>query len=271
MSIFDQHVEYYSAMLNEYADFDYDNDVDSWIEFQNNNDKELIDLERTFYIKKIAIGETDFDRIISLMKYIHNELFFVGTNVSPSENNTYEIMKIKKTGSLFCSYQATVLLEMLLSIGIKAIKVSCLPKEFDGDCHVVIISYLKDINKWVFFDPTFNTYFSDKDGNPLSLIEIRECYQRLQVDFKHIEINKQWELVMNGIVCDSYDEWYKIYMAKNMFRFMFPNKSTFNFPSKTDSEFIFLNPLGYDSKNEYDKISNAIHNKYTHNASIITN
>jgi hypothetical protein len=243
----------YTSILNEYPAFNSIGNID--FEFQNVQDEILIKLKNDFSIGDVAIGKSDFEKTLSLMAYVHNELFYPGDNISPKENNTYEIMKVRKTGALFCSFHATVLSEMLLSVGIKAINIFCIPKDFDYDRHVAILAYMEDVKKWVFFDPTFNTYFFDKNKNPLGIFEIREQYRNLKdITFKHIEIDKQWTLVMNGLMCDTYDDWYKIYMAKNCFRFMFPKKSEFNY-SKDSAEYIFINPIDYNINNEYDAIT----------------
>jgi len=253
---------FYKNILNEFPTFTLGPAENNFFQLQDAQEKSLIKLENDFNVTAIAIGKSDFEKTFSLMAYVHQELFFPGDNISPAENNTYEIMKVRKTGALFCSFHATVLAEMLLSIGIKAIKTSCLPKDFDGDMHVAVLAYMKEMKKWVFFDPTFNTCFFDEAGNPLSMMEIREQYRnQKEVCFKSIEIDKQWTLVMNGIVCETYNEWYKIYMAKNCFRFMFPQQSAFN-DSDRDEEYIFTNPPGYKAKNEYDTIAAASHVKY---------
>lgn len=255
MKSIDETLAVYAGILNEHPKFILNHAKNSLFEFQNEHDKSLVDLKSDFNVDVIAAGKSDFDKTLSLMMYIHKELFFPGSNISPTVNNTYEIMKVRKTGALFCSYHATVLTEMLLSIGVKAIKISCLPKDFDGDCHVAVLAYMKEKKKWVFFDPTFGTYFFDENGNPLSILEIREQYiNRKNILFKNIQIDKQWRLIMNGVVCESYDEWYRIYMSKNSFRFMFPQKSEFNY-SNTYAKYIFTNPLGYTTKNEYDTIA----------------
>lgn len=90
-------------------------------------------------------------------------------------------------------------------------------------------------------------------------MEIRKQYlNRKDIQFKGIEIDKRWTLILNGIVCETYDEWYKIYMAKNCFRFAFPQKSKFNY-SNADARYVFANPLGYKVKNEYDTIAAESH------------
>ncbi|MCL2446668.1 MAG: hypothetical protein FWD06_07875 [Oscillospiraceae bacterium] len=228
----------YIAKLNQYPDFAADAMAMNFA-WQSHDAEVLAKLNADFNVSSIAIGETDVEKAMALMAHVQKELFCVGEQISP-QDNTYAIMSARKTGALFCNYHATVLADMLLSIGIAAMKVACTPKDFDCDRHVAVVAYMRELQKWVFFDPTFNTYFFDQENMPLSVFEIREQYKTSKpVSFKPIEINKQWALVMSGLVCETYDEWYRIYMAKNSFRFKFQDE-------------LVVNPIGYNTKNEYD-------------------
>jgi len=238
MKKLDKAMRDYIGKLNEYPDFAADSE-DMLFELCGKTEA-FAKLAQDFNVSSIAVGPSDFEKTMALMAYVHQELFCVGNHISPPDN-TYDIMKARKTGALFCNYHATVLSELLLSIGIQAVKIACTPKDFDGDRHVAVLAHMKDLQKWIFFDPTFHTCFFDDQNHPLGIFEIREQYKKAKnIMFKPIEIDKQWALVMNGLVCKTYDEWYRIYMAKNCFRFMFPKKTV-------------INPIGYETKNEYDE------------------
>lgn len=262
------HAKHYISLLTKYPDFKHLNlnvDCKNIFEYSDNHDINLITLRKTYGIDDIAIGKDIVDKVIALMEWVHNELFFVGNNINPPYRNSLSILSVKKQGALFCLYQANVLNDVLLSIGIKSRIIRCLPYEYDMDCHVGVIVFIPERNKWLFFDPTFNTYFTDKIGNPLSIREIREVYKSCQIPaFKHIDIKKDWELFMNGIVCETYDDWYSLYIAKNCFRFASPKESSFDYNSKDTERTVFLNPTGYQIKNEYDNnIKNSHLSLYT--------
>jgi len=240
---FDKAMKSYTDKLNEYPIFAADTE-DKMFELCNNAET-FAQLNQDFNVSSIAAGESDFDKTLALMAYVHQELFYIGDNISPPDN-TYDIMKVRKTGALFCNYHATVLSEMLLSIGIQAIKIACIPKDFDGERHVAVLAYMKELCQWVYFDPTFDTYFFDEANRPLGIFEIRKRYQSSErILFKPIEIDKQWPLVMNGLVCKTYDKWYYLYMAKNCFRFALPQRTS-------------IQPVGCKIKNEYDEVSYAL-------------
>lgn len=257
----------YLSALNAYPDFDVSHS--QYIDFQNTSDEQLKQIRQTYCIDRHFKGASIWEKILSLMNFVHNELHFVGNYASPSAMNTEEIMKLKKTGTLFCTCFATVLTEMLLSLGVKAVRISCVPLLFGGDCHVGVMAFMPDIGKWGFFDPTFNTCFFNKDGCPLDVFEVRKLYKsRRPVAFRHITIDKQWTLTMNGEEYASYDDWYRAYMMKNLFRFFVPQKSEYGYFGRDETCYFVINPEGYAAKNEYDKIANPENIKYAGSFSI---
>lgn len=230
--------------------------------YQNKENLDLIRIRQDYNLDIHFCGNNYLTKVVSLMNFVHDELFFVGENAKPEVMNTMEIMKIKKTGSVFCSCYSTVFSEMLLSLGVKAVRITCLPFSFDYDCHVGVMVYLQDINKWAYFDPTFNTYFFDQYSIPLDIFEIRNLYlTQKPVVFRHITIDKKWKLFMNGTEYPIYDEWYKAYMEKNIFRFLLPQESKYNYINK-NSNYYILNPIEYTAKNEYDNITDESKIKY---------
>ncbi|MHB1483358.1 MAG: GNAT family N-acetyltransferase [Saccharofermentanales bacterium] len=259
----------YLMQLKKYSDFSTDiGNVE--IAFQSYTNPELKNIRDKYKLSEYYQGETDLQKMLLLMNYIHNELFFIGSNVKPKAMNTNDIMDVKKTGSVFCSCYSTVFSEMLLSMGVKAIKISCLPKTFDCDCHVAVMAFVIDIGKWVFLDPTFDTYFHEEEGVPLDIFEIRKIYKNdiILPTFRHITIDKQWKLFMNGIEYETYDQWYLAYMSKNIFRFMIPQESSYNYTGNEKSKYIFINPIGYTEKNEYDDITASKNITYTDSMNI---
>ncbi len=254
----------YSAALNAYPDFDVSHCF--LVDFQDSAAEELEKIRTGFDICRYFKGASVSERILSLMDFVHSELYFVGDHAAPGAMNTDEIMKVRKTGALFCICFATVLTEMLLALGIKAVRISCMPFLFDGDCHVGVMAFLPDVNKWGYFDPTFNTYFYGQNGVVLDVFEVRKLYEsRRTVNFRHITIDKQWVLTMNGEEYASYDDWYREYMQKNLFRFFVPQKSEYGCCGRDATCYFAINPQNYRFKNEYDKIAKPDNIKYTGN------
>jgi len=145
--------------------------------------------------------------------------------------------------------------ELLLALNRKATVVSCLPKTFDCDSHAAVLTYLEDAGKWAFFAPTFNTYFAGRSGEPLDILEIRAAYaSEITPQFEPIPIQKEWVLVLNGIVYETYEEWYRVYMAKNTFRFILPAENFYGaYDRANDSKMRYcISPENYSDRNEYD-------------------
>ena len=213
---------------------------------------------------ELHAGEGDtFKRTLRLMDWVHHELFSAGDAIRPAAFNAREILRVRKTGSAFCTHYSTVMTELLLSIGISARPLYCVPEAFDCDSHMGVLVYLPETGRCFFADPTFNTYF-EKNGRPMDIFEIRKSYaEGKPPSFRHINIDKQWELYCAGERCETYDEWYRLYMAKNVFRFMSPARSAYGCMDVNDSAWIIANPIGFDVKNEYDRFENAV---YIHSA-----
>ena len=77
-----------------------------------------------------------------------------------------------------CRLHSILMFELLLAADIPARFVTCLPQDKDdNDCHVVNEVWLPEKQKWVMLDTDMGGhYVTDKQGNLLSLREIREHY-----------------------------------------------------------------------------------------------
>ena len=77
-----------------------------------------------------------------------------------------------------CRLHSILTFELLLAAGMDAKYVTCMPEdEDDGDCHVVNEVWLPELGKWAMVDTDMGGhYFSDLNGIPLSLKEMREHY-----------------------------------------------------------------------------------------------
>ena len=253
----------YIQKLQKFSDLDKGPSGANLFCYPDSNATELSLLKSEYQLDRYAHGRNTLEKTLSLMDWVHHELFTPGENVYPAGNNTRDIMKVRKTGALFCWFQAIVLVECLLSVGIKARVVTCIPESFDFDQHVAALVYDETECRWFFVDPTFNTYFFSENGTPLDVFAIRRQYAAGAIpQFRPITIDKQWTLVLNGMVYDTYDEWYAIYMAKNSFRFMSPSQTFYDCLSSEDVHYIACNPIGFAKKNEYDegKSITYIHN-----------
>ena len=98
-----------------------------------------------------------------------------------------------------------------------------MPKEtqFD-DCHVINMVFSKDLDKWIWIDPTFATYIMNEKGNLLGIQEVRE---RLIKD-QPLIINADGNWNRENLQSKEY--YLDYYMAKNLYRMVCPLSSEYN-------------------------------------------
>jgi hypothetical protein len=161
----------------------------------------------------------------------------------PSPRNALNILKVCADSGrgINCRMMATVLNEACLAVGLKSRHLTCLPQDKqDTECHVVNMIWSDSLKKWLYMDPTFQGYFTNKTGVLLSPSEVREAL----VNGDSLVVNDG--LDYNGTPHDPVQ--YKSYMAKNLFRFGAPLVSEFNYESNDEEVVsVYLNPVGYDS------------------------
>lgn len=113
--------------------------------------------------------------------------------------------------SINCRLHSILTYELLSAIGITCRYVTCYPASADDtDCHVVNEVWLPELSKWAMIDTDMGgNYVSDKQGIPLSLIEIRKSYEnKLPMRF-HPNFGKGQHRL----------NYYVTYLAKNVFWF----------------------------------------------------
>jgi hypothetical protein len=256
----------YLESLVEFPTFDYNEfEKTPFVYDDIYNNINLSKLKNKYNIKNISNKESILHKTMDIMNWVHKELFCTKKLIKPNEMNSLCILKNRQKGQMLCFYYAIVMNEILLSLGIKSRVIECFPKMFDMDCHMAVTVLIPEVNQWCFFDPTFNTLFFDETKKPLSIDEIRKKYLGIidgkdQPKFLSINIKKEWELVLVDRY-ETYNEWYFVYMLKNIFRFSSPLKSTFGF--NKDEKNVILNPIGYNTINEYDNNHGKI--LYTNN------
>lgn len=71
---------------------------------------------------------------------------------------------------------AIMLTEALLAEGIPARYISCVPKhnDEDSDSHVITIAWSRELDKWIWVDPTWDAMVTDENGLYLHPGEVRE-------------------------------------------------------------------------------------------------
>jgi len=106
---------------------------------------------------------------------------------------------------------AQILNECYLAMGFKSRYVTCLPKKYIDDCHVINLVYSNTLDKWIWIDPTFNTYVMDENGTLLSIAEVRE---RL-ISGAPLQINE--DANWNNKKKETKEHYLDFYMTKNLY------------------------------------------------------
>lgn len=195
--------------------------------YQSADNPNLQSLRKHFKLDSIAGRGDEFTKVTNMLHWVHNLIRHDGNNGNPEIKNAESMIAVcKKEGrGLNCRGLAITLNECYLSLGFKSRYVTCLPKDSlkkDNDCHVINMVYLKSKSKWVWMDPTFNSYVMDEKGEPLSIEEVRERI----IEDKPLVLNKEGNWNNKNPVVK--EEYLFNYMAKNLYMLECPAASEYD-------------------------------------------
>ena len=143
---------------------------------------------------------------------------------------------------LNCYNLSIILTECLLSIGVPARTVLIMPfSPYDRDNHVVTHAYIADLGKWIMLDPTWSAYVKDAAGNILDVVELRGSL----ADGRDVFLNDEFSY--NGtklITNDEQVQWYKRYLAKDLF--YFTTYETSGFGREHYGRDLTISPVGFN-------------------------
>lgn len=180
------------------------------------NDSLLTRTRDFFHLDEVAGTGDDLSRIKRLLYWMHDLVRHDGSSSWPKCRyncvDLYKLCQTEKRG-LNCRFMAEMLCEALLAENIPARYITCQSREYDtdNDCHVITIAWSRQLNKWVWVDPTFCAYVTDENGLWLHPGEVRE---RLQTGKKLIlNEDANWNHESKQTVEGYLEE----YMAKNLY------------------------------------------------------
>ena len=218
--------------------------------YQSANNNNLTELRKAFNLDSIAGQGTEVSKILNLMDWVHNLIPHDGNHNNPTVLNAMSmIAECKKDNrGLNCRGLATVLNECYLSMGIKSRFVTCLPKDslhIDNDCHVINMVYSTELKKWLWIDPTFDTYVMNEKGELLSIEEVRERI----INGMPLIISPQanW----NHKMSETKEYYLYSYMAKNLYILECPINSEYDTETREPDKnisYMTLIPLDYFKK-----------------------
>jgi len=214
--------------------------------YQLATDSNLLKIRQQWKLDSIAGDGNEVSKIINLMYWVHNVVRHDGNSFNPKLRNATDLINICKTENrgINCRMMATILNECYLAMGFQSRFVTCMPREtkFD-DCHVINMVYSKDLQKWIWMDPTFEAYVMDENGTLLGIEEVRE---RL-ISNKPLILNP--DANWNRKESQTKAEYLYNYMAKNLYRIKCMSESRYNAETNINSnfkEFVYVELLPLD-------------------------
>lgn len=227
----------------------------TYLEASNPN---LVRVRQHFNLDSIAGKGDEISQIKNLMTWVHNRVRHDGSSFNPSSRNAIDIVKVcdAESRGVNCRMMATMLNECYLAMGFKSRFITCMPKEYISDCHVINSVYSKTLNKWLWMDPTFNAYVSDEKGNLLGIAEVRE---RLRAD-KPLVLNE--DANWNNQSKQTKEYYLDSYMAKNLYWLISPLHNGYNVETAgTTNGYLNLYPAGYTPdpvRNDYSTTNDKV-------------
>ncbi len=212
--------------------------------YQDPANDSLIELRTAYDLDTVAGAGDDLSKIFNLLRWAHQSLRHDGARVGPEQENSLSILQYhdEAGNGVNCVMMAIVLNEAYLAMGLKSRVIHGNARDwvFNGEWHAFNAVYSYTLNKWVFIDPTNQAYFTDDNGTPLSVAEIRDFLRR------DIPLHLNDDADYNGSPLDAGD--YVHYLSKNLYRFSstvhsaFGNYWMFHLPEGADRAYFHLDP-----------------------------
>ncbi len=179
------------------------------------SDSALTNLRTTYNLDSIAGTGDEFSRKTNLLHWVHFAIRHDGnSNIAlPQPPTAANILAaaIHDHRAFYCGVLGWVLTDVYNAIGFKSRFLGCLPFDtLDQDSHGLTMVWSNDLHKWLMMDPTFDVWFTDTLGVPLSPMEIRA--RMATGDSVRMADCMNW----NGQPRDKLPHYN--YMAKNLFR-----------------------------------------------------
>ncbi len=232
----------YLELLIDSPSFDYSSsEPDAKFIYQSAGSEELKYLAEKWKIKSIAQSGTDFEKMLKLIKWVNSSTYQNGSAKVPVPKTADNFLGLSINGQnsgLNCLATAIILTEVLLASDIPARTLTLVPLKAYIDCHVVVMAWSSEFEKWIFLDPGYNAWFPGPDGIPLSPMEIRKAFQTNSISPPSEESG--W----NG---GPFDLDYLHYLSKNFFQFYSEIESSVGYEDLGAKRVrVYLSPAGID-------------------------
>ena len=203
-------------LLKEYAEYgDIETDVKFIYKFDEREN--ILDVIEKYNLDELVKDKSDVETAITLMNWFCKRYRHGNPPGGLSNTRTLQgIMEFadKNKGRTNCRGLAIALTQLIRGFNIKAFHITCMPYEepFD-DCHVVVCVYCESLKKFIMLDPSANLYLKNKDGEIISVEELRD----ILINDEELFANEGCTNWGNDGQMTMFDE-YRNYMAKNLIR-----------------------------------------------------
>lgn len=218
------------------------------------------ELRNDFDILTIAGEGDDFTRGYRVMEYLYHILLHDPSYINSTQDTSATLLKrLQHHQPINCRGVALLMCGCLLALGIHCKVVWLLSADpYDPDCHVVPVAYCREYGKWIMFDPTVNTVCYDPNGNPLSILEVRDrIAHRLSVEY-----SKNVHFVRSECGYDYQKRMFTGYLSKNLFM-MKSSQHQGCIQHLENDQILFLIPDGFDIE-RFCNIQSQYYNKEIH-------
>jgi hypothetical protein len=239
--------------------------------YQDSSDVNLKRIRKDFNLDSIAGKGNEVSKLLNIMHWVHNIVRHDGGSSNPTLKNAIDLVNVCQVENrgINCRMMAVILNECYLSMGYKSRMITCMPKPLKfNDCHVINSVYSKQLNKWIWLDPTFDAYVMNEKGELLGLQEVRNRLTNDQPLILNPEAN--W----NRQSSQTKENYLYNYMAKNLYRLETPIHSTYNYETKEKGktvEYMQLLPLDGINQEPEIKVSNNKKSKMIYKTYITNN
>ena len=233
----------YSGYLKMSDKFEKGNLVSKMCKIAYRLDTDYSVLLEKYRLNEIAGEGTDYDRARRVLSWEAEHIVHEAKYDGHVQNTAMSLFEYAfDTGAGINSRSMSLALtECLLAIGLKSRVIYMYPgSPYQCDNHVVCEVWMKELNKWVMIDPTYDSVVLDKNDTPLNILEIRTAL----ADLEPLHLAEGFHYNGQAVAEDDILQHY----AKNMFWF---NVFTIQGCIEENTPYILpitIAPKGYDAK-----------------------
>lgn len=216
---------------------------DIQFEYGPATDSNLVLLREKYNLDSVAGNGTEVERIINLMKWVHNLSTHAANPQWPKTMNALNLIDLclNEKMAINCYMHSIILNEVYLSMGFYSRWIH-LWYIYDDESHVVNAVFATSLNKWIMMDSDNQAYCMDENQNILGIPEIRKRLINKEIIHFNKEIDVPSKLLT--VLLGGPEKKYRWYLSKNIFMYSMPVVNKFDIMTQKSST-IKLIPTNY--------------------------